>query len=119
MNSEIREFRQNLAKKMTDLMKQIVMKKRLFIREYEEKFHKKSGYVYLENLATYDEEIEAVRDIRQIIRHTTIRNIKSVSEFREGIIRKLEETGCRITRLRAGIRIITDYIISSNGQKLS
>ncbi|MDD5066187.1 MAG: hypothetical protein PHF84_04000 [bacterium] len=110
MNAQIREFRKCLFQKLTGLIRKIRHDRADFMKEYEKKFHKKTGYVWFENIATYDEEIESVTETRNILKSLRISKIQDIAEYRSLIISRLEAMQAQMIRLRAGIRLILDCI---------
>lgn len=108
MDEKINEFKKILLHRMDELINEIEKDKSRYRKEYEKIFYKKDGYVLKENLATYDEEIEAINDAKKMIKNINIEKIESINECRMIILKHLEMMYNKVTRLRAGIKIIIE-----------
>ncbi len=108
MDEKIKKFKENLLHRMDELINEIEKDKSRYCKEYEKIFYKKNGYVLKENLATYDEEIEAINDAKKMIENINIEKIESINECRMIILKHLEMMYNKVTRLRAGIKIIIE-----------
>jgi len=113
VNDKIKNYLERIIKKSDALIEEIEKDKNEFIDYYKKKYKEKEGYILKENISSYDQEIEAVNDFKEMISKLDIERFNTKKEFKELMLQELDVMYNKVTRLRAGIRMLIETVKST------
>lgn len=113
MENRIENYRKRLMKKADVLIEEIEKEKKTFEENYKKSHSKPDGYVLKENLAFYNNEIEAVQNFKEWLQSLRPEDFKSIEEFRSKVLEELEKMYENLTRIRVGIRMVMETVKST------
>lgn len=113
MKKRIIEYKNRLINKSNALIEEIEKEREEFENNYPKTHVKSDGYVLRENVATFKEEIEAIKSFRQMVEKMDPESFNSVEEFKDKVLKELERMYQSYTLLRAGLRIVIECVKST------